>query len=273
MNHRLQIRIILPLFLFNLLISGCAGVHVFNSTNTPCLTNAGQGNLNIYPGRDHVEVQVAVSPAKHFGFFANAYESFLLGKDPSYDSRGTCFLEGAVGYYSSLNKSNEESRWFYDLYAGFGNGQRVYNGSSAFLAEDDYTVYTSYDKGFIQGSLFYIHNRSQLAFGFQPSLLYYNVMSTQVLGLRGNSIPNGGNTWTQNRFTVFNANLSVTYKLRIVPSLSFISQFAMDLSSFQVPNYPQVPSGYSGGVMGGYRNLPYNGRPVGINCGIQFTFQ
>jgi hypothetical protein len=256
------------LFSITGLFSSCAGLHVFNSTNAPCLRTKHDGNVNAYVGADHAELQATYAPVNHLGLFLNGYGASSiasLGAQSSFNSSGTNLLEGAGGYFTEIGKLSSGFHLFCDVYAGLGTGQRKYNGESSFNTYDEYAVSSSYQKAFLQGSVYLIKGRSQLALSVQGSLFYFNYLDEQLsyqwhLG----AVP--GALLSREKFSVYNTNIALTYKLRVFNRFSLIAQLAGNLNNMS-SNYPildQYGIPHSG--------LNFNGRPVELNVGFQYCF-
>jgi hypothetical protein len=250
----------------NFFFTGCVGLHVFNSPNTLCLKAKEETNANVFVGNDHVEVQGAYSPKEHVGVFLNSYVAYP-SVFSTYNSTGTIFGEGAVGYYSAFKKSSSDPWLFYDVYAGGGAGQRKYTGTTGYESTDNeqWVVSSAYDKAFIQASVYLIKGRSQLALAYQGAWIYFTALDSRMVDAGYGFNPDA--YYSRNNFSVFNNNYSLTYKLRLFRKASIIWQVAYNRS-----NYTGSPILNNWTALHPYSNLPFDGRGPQLNMGFHFAF-
>ena len=230
-------------------------LHVYNTTNAPCLKEKKEGNLNLYPGADHFELQAAYSPFQNFGLMINSYAA----QPRNNSSAGTNFGELGLGRYHTVGKQDRSFKWFYDVFAGFGLGQRRYDGVTSDLdfAGNNYyySISSSYQKYFVQGSIFFIKGRHRLALGLQGALFHFQNMDF-IYGYQNTILYEFHSTDLQ----LLDLNGSISYKYNFKGNFSFIIQVAKNTSS---PNH--IPFGTNDIFV-------LNQRFIEFNCGLQFSF-
>ena len=126
--------------LFGSLFSSCAlrSVYIPVSQNVPLFDSQKAFRANLYPSSNHLELQAALHPAKHFSIATNIN-----------------FGSGITIYDLALGHSIWKGRWRGECFAGFGyNSNVIYPGSndlSIFSSKDlDYEVRSLYQKYYLQ---------------------------------------------------------------------------------------------------------------------------
>jgi hypothetical protein len=261
-------KLIVFFLLISALCTSCASLHVFNATNSPCLTGAKDGNANLYVGTDHAEAQASYSPIKHLGILANSY--FVFSKIEGANSWGTSFGEGAVGYYGSFQRNNPEPHFFFDIYGGYGSGQRKFDGAGSTGPSgsyDNYLISSSYNKSFVQGSIYFTKDRQQIALGFQESNLYFNSLFCCKNVEDRYTLPPPYPTYSNHHFNVLCSNVTLTYKVGLFWKLSLIAQVAYNNNNFvDSPLILPQPSNHPPS------NLRFDTTPLRANVGFQIRF-
>lgn len=259
--------------LFILLISTCAvlqgcipSVYLSDSVNTPNLTQKKDGSIDGYLGIDHMELQGSCSPSSNIGIFANGYSTYNSSQSSGTDVTPSLFIEGAIGYYHPIRSSNI----YFDLYGGGGTGERNYNGGTYLsgVTEPTMTMNTSYNKLFLQSSIYYKQNRIEFSISDQISDLYYNYMNVTVYTfdfyhpIQGFTMPVQSQNYSH--LSLFDNNLAFTIKYGW-KKFKFIAQVAVDYT----PNAPYPTSQSNSAIPVGFM---FNTRTGAINLGIQYSF-
>jgi len=245
------------------LLGSCAGLHVFNTTQTPNLTAKGEGNANAYVGWDHAEFQAAYSPLNHFALMANSYYAFGLPYHES-SGEGTNMAEAAIGYYHSLrNNTDKINKWYFDAFAGYGGGTRRYDGDSDLNIFDRWTVSSDYRKAFLQGSAYWKHKRVDVGIAVQGSWIYFDSFD-----LVCDYVPQYSygrplmNIALQNR-SVYAINAALTYKYHVGKWALVMQVSGTQTDLADLPLHSPVPN----------VRMPYfNDRPLALTCGLEFDF-
>lgn len=144
-RHMIWRRCCLGLVLM-LCVSSCAlrSVYIPVSHSVPLFDSTPELRSNLYPGANHVELQVALHPVKHLSFASNI----------NFGS-GITVYDAAVGY------SGWRGRWRSECFAGFGyTTNQLYPGSSdvsIFSPKDvDYEVRALYQRYYLQPAMGFI---------------------------------------------------------------------------------------------------------------------
>ena len=152
------------------LLPGCAlrSIYIPVSQNVPLFDSTKALRANLYPGANHLELQGAVHPTKHFSIAANIN-----------------FGTGISIYDLALGHSVWKGRWRWECFAGFGyNTNVIYPGSndpSIFSSRDiDYELRSLYQKYYLQPAI-----------GFTGSMRAYRInysfaLSTRISALHFN---------------------------------------------------------------------------------------
>jgi hypothetical protein len=253
-----------------MLLQGChPSLHVFNTTNAPCISAKNEGTVNGFFGTEHAELQGAVSPIDKWSVMFNGYLSFRENPPVSLGHmKGTCLYEGAVGRYGQFKKP-KEGLLGYEVYAGGGYGERQYRG----LAFESfpyggnsapiYKLQSSYFKGFIQGSAFLKKDKADFSFTAQVAYLHYPVLDLKVVNVRA---PEPYHYRALNT-SLYNLNLALTSKRHISEHFSLIFQLATNFTS------PQVQFEIPERMWLGNARFIFNSRPVEANFGFALRFK
>jgi len=262
-------RIILAICIIPALLQSCLSpsIYLSNSTNTPNLTNKNEGNVNTYIGLSRIELQGAYSPTRNFGILFNGYSTYNAFDNLAngQSNNTSSFAELAGGFYHPLGSL---SNWFFDVYGGYGMGSRTYNGAvdQSGLSGKYPTIvdiYTSYNKLFIQPTVFYKRQKFEFSLSIQFSELLFNYINVWYFETYSSyqGHPNIPPIYSGPQNYV-NENFAATFKYGL-KRVKLITQIANTIAPSAVN-----PSSY----FGGYDGLYFNARPIEINVGIQYSF-
>ncbi len=255
------------LLLLTLFFQACAGLHVFNTVQSPDLGAKGEGKITAYTGLDHAELQGAYALCKHYAIMANTYSSWATNTNES-NSGGTMFGEAAFGRFQCIKKDTVKNRaWYYDVYAGGGWGQRKYLGTSQVftLAEsDEWSLFSDYEKTFLQASVFRRTKNWIASFTLQGAWFYYNTFNYKLIYAQNGYYSGAQTDFRDHSF--FDINGAFTLK-RQIHRIALVLQLAANLPFINaLPVHPEATNSY-------FEPTPFNSRPIGINFGLQYSFK
>lgn len=152
-----------------LLFSSCAvrSVYIPVTQNIPLFDSNRRATANAYLGDNHIELQAAFNPLKHFAVATNV--NF---------GDGIAIYDAAVGTYA-YNKSNT---WRYELFAGYGSNDNFSlraNSFSFLEGKYSYAITSNYNKYYLQPAVGFFNRLDmyKLHYSFslsaRASLLYF----------------------------------------------------------------------------------------------------
>jgi hypothetical protein len=157
------------------LVSGCAvrSVYIPVSQNAPLFGKNKSIQLNAYPGTNHMEVQAAYNPGKHFAMAGNI----------NFGS-GFSIYDAAVGWYGYGNSEH----WRAESFIGYGYNSNIAMQTANYNSIlqkpiSNYEIYSLYDKYYFQPSAGYFNEikmykmKYSFALSARLSALYFKTYS------------------------------------------------------------------------------------------------
>ncbi|HXC04599.1 MAG TPA: hypothetical protein VNZ86_07585 [Bacteroidia bacterium] len=266
-----RIYILFLTFCVPLLFQRCAGVFINSTTQSPNLITKDQRHANLYLGADHEEVQAAWSPKEHIGFMMSSYLcSPFVSSGHDYNSWGTVQGDLAMGFYHAFHTDTARpSKWFYDVYLGGGLGQRKFDGELGYapghtVLKDGYTVYLSDEKSFLQSSVFYRKNNTEVSLTVQGAVYFLNSFNLYMTRYELQPLPTPILVTEFHNESFYNLNTAFTVKQK-TGLITLVGQLAWN-HALSYPSGWKAPYYTDNGI------LPWTARVVEINFGVQFKF-